>query len=377
MALLAFSPTCRQNEICPTLPYCDYRCFILPCISSPDPYVPTSIQRKDACYPPIAYILISALSSDAGEDWCPSNGEVRLLILFFLAQLGAVTMLSRTVPSNRVFLLFAVMLSPVVLSSLCRLNPSGCSFALICVFVCWYNSKNRVKRVVAACALGLATALKIVPCVWGVLYIAESPLSPREWNWRHILIASGIAFLFIFMPFALVGGFDAIPDFLRNAQSNAQYYSRDDPMWGFVNLVNRFCEQQYAPLLTDVAVWTTRAFAMMLVVLACFVKGAYRKCLFLGASMAFLTHHDYGGAYLLPAFFAWFCEREQVPSSAVCRLLEAIAWFLIVTPLQFPSIGEGTLNSALQGEALFLLLFLSVSGRYGRRTAESQREGVR
>ena len=93
--------------------------------------------------------------------------------------------------------------------------------------------------------------------------------------------------------------------------------------------------------------------------------------------MAFLTHHDYGGAYLLPAFFAWFCEREQVPSSAVCRLLEAIAWFLIVTPLQFPSIGEGTLNSALQGESLFLLLMLSVPWRCHRnRMKLSRGEGL-
>ena len=51
--------------------------------------------------------------------------------------------------------------------------------------------------------------------------------------------------------------------------------------------------------------------------------------------MAFLTHHDYGGAYLIPAFVVWlrgFDEAHGV-HLGVCSLLEAVAWFLILTPL--------------------------------------------
>ena len=345
-------------------------------MKSSAPYLPDEIKGKDACYPPIAYLLVKSLSFDAGKGWKPSNGELRLLVSLFLAQVLAVILLSRRLDRLRWCAVGVAVLSPVFLSSLFRLNPSGWAFALVCVFACWYNSASASKRIAAACALGLATALKITPCVFGVLYVAEAPLRPRDWNWRGILLSAGAAVLLVFLPFALFGGFDSIANLIDNAQANSLYYSKDGPMWGFVDIVNRFCDSRSFPRLMDVAAWATRGLAVVLIASACFVQGTYRKLLFIGAAMAFLAHHDYGGAYLLPALFAWLCEEEQVSISALSRLLEAIAWFLIMTPLQFPGIGEGSLNAALQGESLFLLLFLSVGRQYGRCTVESPKGAV-
>ncbi len=376
LALLLSSQSFRQQDICRVVPYCDYRCFILPCMKSSSPYLPDEIKGKDACYPPIAYLLVKSLSFDMGKGWKPSNGELRLLASLFLTQVLAVILLSRRLGRLRWVAVSVAVLSPVFLSSLFRLNPSGWAFALVCVFVCWYNSASASKRIAAACALGLATALKITPCVFGVLYVAESPLRPRDWDWRSILLSAGAAVLLVFLPFAFFGGFDSIINLINNAQANSLYYSKDGPMWGFVDIVNRFCDSRSFPRLMDVAAWATRGLAVVLIASACFVQGTYRKLLFTGAAMAFLAHHDYGGAYLLPALFSWLCEEEQVSISALSRLLEAIAWFLIMTPLQFPSIGEGSLNSALQGESLFLLLFLSAGRRYWRCAAELPKGAV-
>ena len=84
--------------------------------------------------------------------------------------------------------------------------------------------------------------------------------------------------------------------------------------------------------------------------------------LYIGSAMAFMTHHDYGGAYLIPAFVAWLSGGE-VPraQSGVCLLLEAVAWFFVFTPLQIPNpVFAGSLNAMLQNESLFLLLAVSL-----------------
>lgn len=360
VVLFLFFPLSKQRAICATVPYCDYRCLQLPCITSPSPYSPTDASARDACYPAIANLFVRSLTTDKGIGWNPSYGEVRFLVSLFLAQLVAVVMLSRWLQGNRWLTVVAVMLSPALLSSLYRANPSGWSFALVGIFVCWYDSVTPTKRVAAAAALGLATALKLTPCIWGVLYIAEAPLCPREWRWREIFVASCSALVLVFLPFAFFGGFASIPDFLGNAMAQAQYYSKDNPMWGFVDLVNRFSEVYAIPGAVDIAAWMTRLLSVVLVVSSCFAVEKYKKLLFLGSAMAFLVYHDYGGAYLIPAFFAWITNKHSEHSRLVI-MMEAVAWFLMLTPFQIPDFSSPySINQALQNESLFLLLVVSL-----------------
>ncbi len=372
LALLALFPSCGQHAICTVYPYCDYRCFISPCIQSQFPYSPTTISPKDACYPPVAYLCTMALTfGEDGLGWEPAGGELMYFVSLFIAQLLAVILLSGQLQRNRYLGVVAALLSPVLLSSLYRGNPSAWSFALIGVFVCWFNSESHSKRIIAALCLGLATALKITPCIWGMLYIAEAPLCPRQWRWGEIVCAAAAALFLIVLPFYYFGGFGAISDFISNACENAKFHSLDNPTWGFVNIVNRF-EWAYSKTgLAVVAAYVTRFFAAALVVASCLVKDWYRKLLFLGAAMAFLTHYEYGGAYLIPAFFTWIGGASAVLGNRVVQVLESVAWFLIMTPLQIPQGDGGSLNSALMGESLFLLLCLSLfAGAFRQRTKE-------
>lgn len=372
LVLLALFPSSGQHAICTVYPYCDYRCFMSPCIQSQFHYSPTTISPKDACYPPIAYLCTMALTfGEDGLGWVPAGGELLYFVSLFVAQLLAVILLSRQLQRSRYLSVVAALLSPVLLSSLYRGNPSAWSFALIGAFVCWFNSESHSKRIVAALCLGLATALKITPCIWGVLYIAEAPLCPRQWRWREIACAASSAVLLTISPFAFFGGFGSIPEFISNACENARFHSYDSPIWGFVNIVNRFEESYSKSSLVVVAVVATRLLAASLVFVSCFIKDWYRKLLSIGAAMAFLTHYEYGGAYLIPAFFAWIGCASTVPQNRVVQVLESIAWFLIMTPLQIPRGDGGSLNSALMGESLFLLLCLSLfAGAFRQRTKE-------
>ncbi|MGN0877496.1 MAG: hypothetical protein ACI4TC_09520, partial [Kiritimatiellia bacterium] len=186
------------------------------------------------------------------------------------------------------------------------------------------------------------------------------PLRPRQWRWGEIICAAVSALFLTILPFYYFGGFGAIPDFISNACENAKFHSLDNPIWGFVNIVNRFEESYSKSNLAVVAAYVTRLLAAALVAASCLTKDWYRKLLLLGAAMAFLTHYEYGGAYLIPAFFVWIGGASSVPRNRVVQVLESVAWFLIMTPLQIPRGDGGSLNSALMGESLFLLLCLTL-----------------
>ena len=84
-AFLSFVPGARQKEIFIYDELCDYRMFILPCMTSERPYSAPAVKPRDACYPPIAYCAVGALSLDRGMAWNISTGEAQLLLSLLLA----------------------------------------------------------------------------------------------------------------------------------------------------------------------------------------------------------------------------------------------------------------------------------------------------
>ena len=364
--LLSFLPGARQHEIFPYDELCDYRMFVLPCMTSERPYSAPATKRRDACYPPIAYCAVRSLSSDRGEKWRLSEGEVRLLLSLLLAQCLGVMLLVRKIPRQSVRWTAAasLLLSPPCICTLLRGNPSGWSFALVCVFLFGYRSDDAVKRFLAAVALGAATSLKVTPCLFGCLYLAESVFRRRFVFGREMAVSALSAVVLTFLPFLFFGGVSEIPQWISNASANAAFYSADNPLWGMAALANHIIDskEMVLPTLSRFA-WITRILAAMLVAAGVFARSHYPRLLYLGGAMAFLTHHDYGGAYLIPAFVVWLRDLDEAQGShrGLCLLLESVAWFLILTPLQIPNpLFAGSLNVVLQNEALFLLLILSL-----------------
>ena len=363
--LLSFVPGARQREIFSYDELCDYRMFVLPSMTSERPYFESSAKLRDACYPPIAYLAVKALSTDRGRKWRLSAGEARLLVSLVLAQCIGVVLLSGMIPrrSLRLAATVAVLMSPACICTILRGNPSGWSFALVCVFLFWYRADGVARRMAAAVALGAATSLKVAPCLFGVLYLAEA-MQSRRIPWREIAVSALSALLLTFLPFVFFGGLDAIPQWISNASANAGFYSVDNPIWGLAAMANHVIDSKEIslPCIGRFA-WATRAIAAMLVVAVVFARTDYRRLLYIGAAMALLTYHDYGGAYLIPAFMAWLCEVKGSHGrcSGVALLLELVAWFFILTPLQIPNpCFSGSLNVMLQNESLFVLLVVSL-----------------
>jgi len=176
----------------------------------------------------------------------------------------------------------------------------------------------------------------------------------------EICVAAISALLMIFLPFAFFGGFAAASQWISNALSNAAFYSSHLPMWGAVPFANHFIDSNelVLPSIRLFAAATQMLAVCMLVLCVC-ARRDYRRLLYIGSALAFMTHHDYGGAYLIPAFVAWLGETH-VQRSGLQILLEASSWFLLLTPLQIPTpFMSGTLNAMLQNESLFVLIVAS------------------
>ena len=363
---LFFVPGARQSCIFRFTELCDYRVFIHPVVNCANPYSAPPVELKDACYPAIAYCALKTVANDVGHGWQLSKGESTLLTSLFVAQILGLLLLVRPIPRTmgRAVAALALSFSSACICTLLRGNPSGWAFALVCVFVAWYRSESAVLRTLAAVSLGAATSLKLTPCLFGCLYLSDAFSSPRRIPWMEIAVAAASAMLLTVMPFGLFGGFCEIPQWLCNALANASFYSSNVPMWGFIPFANQFIDSKEAVLPSiHLFAAATRVFAVVMLAFALAVKDNYRRMLYIGAVMAFLTHHDYGGAYLIPAFVVWLCDSDA-PASGVQLLLEAVAWFVIFTPLQFPCpFFSGTLNVMLQNECLFVLLAASAVPR--------------
>lgn len=363
---LFFVPGARQSSIFRYAELCDYRYFIRPVMNSACPYSAPPVGLQDACYPAIAYCALKAVANDVGRGWLIAKGEATLLASLFVAQLLGLLLLVRPIPwtRDRAVAAAALAFSSACICTVLRGNPSGWAFALVCVFVAWYRSESVVLRTLAAVSLGAATSLKLTPCLFGCLYLSDAFSSPRRIPWREIAVAAASAILLTFLPFGLFGGFCEIPQWISNALANSDFYSSHAPMWGFIPFANQFIDSKEAVLPSiHLFAAATRVFAVVMLVFALVVKDNYRRMLYIGAVMAFLTHHDYGGAYLIPAFVVWMRDGDN-PASGVQLLLEAVAWFVLFTPLQFPCpFFSGTLNVMLQNECLFVLLAASAVPR--------------
>lgn len=364
VALLAFMPQTRQDRIYKHKELIDYRFCIRRCLLSEKPYSPDGVKSLDACYPPISYCLVNMLASDVGQGWNMSPGEKRLVLSLLVLQIIGISFLVCWIPDPvpRVVTTIAILLSPACLFPLASGNPTGWAFAFVCVFLALHKSSSFPLRILAAISLGLATSLKLTPCLFGCLYLADARNGLQTLQWREIMVAAFSAIILIFVPFAFFGGFASISQWMSNALANTSYYCKDHPMWGFAPFVGRLVSlETLSESLTGPAVLATRITAVALVAVSIVVKDGYRRLLYIGSAMAFLVFHEYGGAYLMPAFVAWLCT---VNAKRVCvkTLLEAIAWFLIATPLQLPEpFTTDTINQSLQNESLFLLLILSFS----------------
>lgn len=366
MALLAagaFFALCRMNvpsgEYAPRLTVgfdaCDYRVFIKKCLVESQPYRPVAMRSLDACYPPIAYCLIKLFP-------LTPRGEIAyLLSLFGGLMAGFVFFLLQRRLKHVPLCIGSVLLTIPFVSGPLRGNPAAWAAGSVFVFLALFDSPQMWKRMVAAVALAFATSLKITPVVFGLLYLRNRPLDPDKWPKEELMIA-GLSFaMFFAVPFVFFGGPNAVDAWFMNALANSSHFSplADYGLAPFMRCFGDLLPRRSLSL----AVQLTNLLAVAFCLASCFTRQFQRALTLLGVAMVFLCHHDYGLAYLLPAFACWLGEKRPDGPSGLAGnarlLLESVLWFLVFEPaLCVPSLRSLVFNEQIVSNGAVILLGL-------------------
>ena len=336
--------------------------FWMPRICLRDGYTPSDAYEKtgwqddvykvsstDRCYPPLAMLPLRFFPATRGGALCWAAVSAMLFVLGML------------VPARRSLVTLVVMpLSMPFLFNLERANTVWISAACVGVFLSWYESEVRWKRVTAALALTVAAVFKISPAMLGVLYFnTRQGVAVRE---MLLCIVMGTLLFFggfLFMPDGL-GGLGAM---LSNAAANGNWYARVTdfgllPFWRVIRvLMGQDCSEPWAGMMAGVRI--SQALGFGLLILGCI----WRDRMFAIGGMLMATGNMlyYGMLYLMPVFVVWAGDRTYRATTVRC--LEAIFWFVILCPLQFTIIGcpaNGILSSTAV-LALIALRFTAIS----------------
>ena len=302
---------------------------------------------RDKVYPKFALLPVAAFPATriGGYLWSALAGAI------FLASLCL---------AGRSWKPLLLALSMPFLFNLERGNPVWLSAACVGIFLAWWDDESEWRSMVAAGCLAVAAAMKIAPCVLGVLYFTK-------WRWRPALFSGALAAALVFVPwFFDRDGFAALAVMVRNASEHSEFVLRASD-FGFVEL----WRTARVVLGFDVTVpWP----GMMVVArvsqlfgLAALVCGAKRRdyLLLVSGMMLFAGNmYYYAALYLLPVLVLEVSsanqtikESKQSNNSQLCTFL----WLALLCPVQLVLLGHSANqvigNVALMGLMVVHLVF--------------------
>lgn len=306
------------------------------------------VEERDRVYPAGALLPLSWFEESLeGARFC----NVFLIGSFILVVCACLSCSPRA-PHPLAFV--PLLLSGPLLFAGERGNPIWLAAAGTLFFLLFWDCPARQVRWLAAMALSIAAAVKVVPAVLGVLYLApiifrlreEGPLSLRRSLSTPTLCVMLGAIAFVF-PWFFVAGIETFPDWWRACQEHAAYYG-PRTMFGFVGLYRTAMIALHggweATVGFELARWANILCGVA--ALGCSVwksqRSRYASVLLATAGLLLLSVNmqPYTVLYLLPAFFLWLTERPVESESRIPNwvrvLVECCAWFVIWTPLQLP-----------------------------------------
>jgi len=192
---------------------------VLHYIADRNPYFNPRFGPGAKTYFPLTYLILYPFSQlddfatmSLQEAWNSRIGLVSVFLFTCFSVFLLLTALNQIAKKYLVspLLLISLVLSYIFFCSIERGNMAVLSAACIGFFICYYDSKNKYKRMLAVISLALAATFKIFPVLFGFLYFEKK-------QYREILLSAIITLVLVFLPFLfLKGGFSNIPQLVRN-----------------------------------------------------------------------------------------------------------------------------------------------------------------
>lgn len=340
-------------------------------------------------YPPLCYILLKLLHyfvpagtpseaqllslNVASPGFFLRNYELSFLVYIAYTVLCVVVIVlsvchicTNVNEGRRVTCVLMVIISGPMLFLLERGNILIFALATTFLFLSFYRSDSRGLRGLAYFSIAFASGLKIYPFIFSFLLIRER----RAKDFLIVLVLTLVAYV---VPFALLGGFDAVAGFLHGLMSfTAEHSSHGTGLqYSIVNIYN------IIQLLTGFSIpsWLV----LLTIFIACFLgifliifsKQRWHGELCAGLMCAFIpsVSYTYNLVFLLPALVEAVAHRDltgdecETPSTTVCEstLLFALVISQCVITLPIVAVSGNTFEEVtypLFGSCLIINILL-------------------
>ena len=281
---------------------------------------------RDKVYPKIALLPVAPFPATrvGGYLWSALAGVI------FLASLCLV---------GRSWKPIMLVLSMPFIFNLERGNPVWLSAACVGIFLAWWDDECEWKSMVAAGCLAVAAALKIVPCVLGIIYFTK-------WRWKPVLFSGAFAAALVFVPwFFDRDGFAALAAMVRNASEHSGFVLRASDfglieLWRTARVVLGFDVTSPWPGMMVVARLS------QLFGLVALIFGAKRRdyLLLVGGLMLLAGNmYYYAMLYVLPVLVIDLFSRGDCEEGEEWKWwiwIELGLWLALLSPLQVVVLGH-------------------------------------
>lgn len=240
--------------------------------------------------------------------------ENKVLMIFVVVSVATIVFLYESIRTYkngstllRVMTAAALSLSFPVLLSLERGNSIIASLVFMMLFLCFFESDNKVLREAAYISLAIAAAIKLTPAILGVILIIQK-------RWKDALRTIVYGFVFFFLPFLfLKGGMNNLPLFMRNLAFQLMKY-KDTEGCTLLGCLLHY-DVDYSDQLRSICSIVTIVICLLLLVSAFFIKRSSNRILLLCLIMIILPSHsaNYTIIYMIPALIALLNETDKKP----------------------------------------------------------------
>jgi hypothetical protein len=318
---------------------------VLRYISERDPYFNTINGYGEKIYLPLAYLLLYPFSRldnfntmTLQQAWTSKMGIMSAY--WFTSASFFLLFLSLNQIRKRYGIPFSALLvlcfSYILIFSIERGNLIVLTTAFVSIYLSYYNSDNKNKRVAAAICLALATVLKIYPVLLGFLYLEQK-------QYKDILLSATITLLLAFVPFIFFrNGFSNIFQLINNVRNNSESYdfTRLYPRFSLSHLVYYALillglTNKVALSLSNIAYYVMILVSIFSIYCSLLIKNKWTKITLLILVLIYLPVNSglYCGLYLFPViilFFATLKDRKSILNGYIL-----IVFIILLNPFQF------------------------------------------
>ena len=231
---------------------------------------------------------------------------------------------------------YPLLLSGVFLFSIERANLIILTCALISLFLAYYDSNDNNQRMIASFSLAMASAIKVYPVFFGILYI-------RKKQWKDALVSTVMCLVIVFIPFNYFeGGLSSLKQLLINLKISSEIYGNPQNLtirFGINYVVYDFLynigvSDSIALSYSVLSFRLIRVLSVIALVLSIFVDDETLSLEFIFYSILFFPDNSqlYNALYILPIFLIIVNRYLTDDTYSNWRL---IAYLMLLSPLQY------------------------------------------